>query len=71
MALEHIGLHFPGNSEESVQEDYHYVESTDMCYEVWRASDGDLYVGAYSDSVGLVTWYYATQADVDEILGWE
>lgn len=70
MALNHIGLHFPGNSEEAIYvgSGVGHGDADEMEYEIWADCDGDHIVGASHVDVGLVTWYWADQSDVDKIL---
>lgn len=59
-----VGIHFPGNSEEATRfggdenpEEWGlYNPYTHMHYELWDSS-GELVLGAFHDSVGLVTFY--------------
>ena len=71
MALDRIGIRTPEAITDAEWLDTHYVESTNMNYEIWRATDGRLFVGASNEDVGLVEWYYATQEDVDTIYEWQ
>lgn len=59
--MDRIGLHSP--TDIGAQIDYIYVESTDMCYEVY--ADG--IVAACSNAVGLLTWYRMTEAEIDQL----
>lgn len=70
MALNKIGLHFPGNSMEAVHvgSGVGHGDADEMEYEIWKDADGTHVVGAWHVDSGLVTWFYADQSDVDSIL---
>lgn len=70
MALDKIGIHFPGNSMEAehVGSNVGYGSCEGMEYEIWKDCDGRHIVGACHEDVGLTTWFYADQTDVDTIL---
>ena len=66
MSMERLGLREPEGLTQTME--YLYNENTGMEYEAYRDDYGQLYMSAWHEDVGQITWYRITADDWDELL---